>query len=253
MDNFEYTNGATPIDPDEMEGLKIGHITTREELNRFEQDNINEALQWLQSRRKSDILTEKFAKTLHQKMFGKVWKWAGTFRKSGKNIGVDWHKISTELHVILHDVRYWIDQKTYPDAEIAVRFHHRLVWVHPFANGNGRIFVHAGINLKLNMAQQDKEFLVWDRNLMNEAYIKHQLDPLYRFGPYREIFIGHTPTQVFHSLKPMHMCNLWAMDTGAGWTGKLTIMDVDSKKFWQSDLATDLYKENGRQAKFSKV
>lgn len=138
MVEFKYPGGATPIDPDEMEGLKIKHITTREELNRFEQDNINEALQWLESRRKSDILTEKFVKTLHQKMFGKVWKWAGTFRKSGKNIGVDWHKISTELHTLLQDTRYWINHRTYAEDEIAVRFHHRLVWVHLFANGNGR-------------------------------------------------------------------------------------------------------------------
>src|SRR5438128_1141506 len=98
MDKFQYPAGATPLDPDEMDGLKIGHITTREELNRFEQDNINEALQWLESRRTSDILTEKFIKTLHQKMFGKVWRWAGSFRKSGKNIGVDWSQISEHLH-----------------------------------------------------------------------------------------------------------------------------------------------------------
>ena len=138
MVKLDYPSGATPIDPDEMEGLKIPHITTCEELNRFEQDNISAALQWLESRRKADILTEKFIKTLHQKMFGKVWKWAGTFRKSGKNIGVDWHKISTELHALLQDVRYWIEHKTYPADEIAVRFHHRLVWIHLFANGNGR-------------------------------------------------------------------------------------------------------------------
>lgn len=138
MVEFKYPGGATPIDPDEMEGLKVKHITTREELNRFEQDNINEALQWLGSRRKSDILTEKFVKTLHQKMFGKVWKWAGTFRKSGKNIGVDWPKISMELRTLLQDTRYWINHRTYPEDEIAVRFHHRLVWIHLFANGNGR-------------------------------------------------------------------------------------------------------------------
>ncbi len=138
MNNFEYPSGATPLDPNEMEGLKLGHITTREELNRFEQDNINEALQWLGRRRKGDILTEKFVKTLHQKMFGKVWKWAGTFRKSGKNIGVDWPQISTQVHTLLQDVRYWIEHKTYSEDEIAVRFHHRLVWIHLFANGNGR-------------------------------------------------------------------------------------------------------------------
>lgn len=138
MAGFEFPSGATPIDPDEMDGLKIGHITTREELNRFEQDNINEALQWLQNRRKADILTEKFVKTLHQKMFGKVWKWSGSFRQSGKNIGADWPQISTQLHMLLQDVRYWIKHKIYSEDEIAVRFHHKLVWIHLFVNGNGR-------------------------------------------------------------------------------------------------------------------
>ena len=138
MDNFQYPAGATPLEPEDIEDLKIGHITTREELNRFEQDNINEALQWLEVRRKSDILTEKFIKTLHQKMFGKVWRWAGKFRRSGKNIGVDWVQIPIYLHTLLQDVRYWIDQKTYEPDEIAVRFHHKLVWIHLFPNGNGR-------------------------------------------------------------------------------------------------------------------
>lgn len=90
MIEFTYPAGATPLDPDEIAGLKIRHITTREELNRFEQDNINEALQWLGTRRKGDILTVQFIKTLHMKMFGKVWSWAGSFRKTDKNIGVDW-------------------------------------------------------------------------------------------------------------------------------------------------------------------
>ncbi len=138
MDNIQYPTGATPLDPDELEGLKIKHITTREELNRFEQDNINEALQWLDNRRKGDVLTEKFIKTLHQKMFGKVWRWAGSFRRSGKNLGVDWAQIPVSLHALLQDVRYWIEQKTYPADEIAVRFHHKLVWIHLFSNGNGR-------------------------------------------------------------------------------------------------------------------
>lgn len=136
--NFQYPSGATPLDPDETESLRRGHITTREDLNRFEQDNISEALQWLRNRRKSDILTEKFIKALHKKMFGKVWRWAGSFRRSGKNIGVDWPQIPAQLHALLQDIRYWIEHKTYPPDEIAVRFHHKLVWIHLFPNGNGR-------------------------------------------------------------------------------------------------------------------
>ena len=138
MDNIQYPIGATPLDLDELEGLKIKHITTREELNRFEQDNINEALQWLDTRRKRDVLTERFIKMLHQRMFGKVWRWAGSFRQSGKNVGVDWPQIPVSLHTLLQDVRYWVEQKIYPADEIAVRFHHKLVWIHLFPNGNGR-------------------------------------------------------------------------------------------------------------------
>lgn len=138
MNSFQYPAGATPLDPDEMDGLKIKHVTTRQELDRWEQDNINDAIQWLEKRRKTDILTELFIKTLHQKMFGKVWKWAGDFRRSGKNIGVDWPQIPVQIHSLLKDVQYWIDNKTYGDDEIAVRFHHRLVCIHPFVNGNGR-------------------------------------------------------------------------------------------------------------------
>jgi len=162
MDDHQYPVGATPLNEDERHGLKIGHVTTREELNRFEQDNINEAFQWLESRRKSDILTEKFVKTLHIKMFGKVWRWAGSFRRSGKNIGVDWPHISAQLHTLMQDVRYWIDHKTYSQDEIAVRFHHKLVWIHLFANGNGR---HARLmtDILLKEVLKQKPF-TWNKN-----------------------------------------------------------------------------------------
>ena len=165
MDNSQYSDGATPLDANELDGLKLGHITTREELNRFEQDNISDALQWLESRRKGDILTEKFIKTLHQKMFGKVWKWAGSFRRSGKNIGVDWPQISSQLHNLLQDVHYWIEHRTYSDDEIAVRFHHRLVWIHLFANGNGR---HARLmtDILLTEVLQQKSF-TWNVGNIN--------------------------------------------------------------------------------------
>lgn len=172
--NFSYPSGATPLDANEIEGLKLGHITTREELNRFEQDNINEALQWLKSRRKSDILTEKFVKALHKKMFGKVWRWAGSFRKSGKNIGVDWPQISAQLHTLLQDVRYWIEHKTYSEDEIAVRFHHRLVWIHLFANGNGR---HARLmtDILLKEVLKQKPF-IWNISNMD---VDDQIRSLY--------------------------------------------------------------------------
>lgn len=138
MIEFEYPEGATPIDANEMEGLLLTHITTRTELDRWEQDNINEALAWVEERKPTEILNESFMKLLHNKMFCNVWKWAGKFRQSEKNIGVPWSKISVELKKLCEDVVYWIENKTFSDDEIAARFHHRLVSIHLFPNGNGR-------------------------------------------------------------------------------------------------------------------
>lgn len=130
--------GNTSLSPEEKEGLKLSHITTYAELNRWEQENIQEALDWIERRRKSDVLTETFIKQLHEKMLGKVWQWAGSFRRSEKNIGVKWPLIPQKLHQHLADVRYWIENQTYPPDEIATRFHHQLVLIHLFPNGNGR-------------------------------------------------------------------------------------------------------------------
>ena len=137
--NVEYPEGATPLEPEEIEGLRLKHITTRDELDRWEQDNIQDALDWLSRRKKKDnVLSEEFICQLHERMFGKVWKWAGSFRRTNKNIGVEWPYISVELKMLRDDVTYWIDNKTFPPQEIAYRFHHRLVWIHLFPNGNGR-------------------------------------------------------------------------------------------------------------------
>ncbi len=131
--------GATPLDPDEMEDLKIKTITTRSELDRWEQQNIGEAMDWLDTRKnKTEILNEGFIRKLHGKMLGKVWAWAGSFRKTDKNIGIDKYRIGLELKTLLDDTQYWIDNKTYESDEIAIRFHHRLVKIHCFPNGNGR-------------------------------------------------------------------------------------------------------------------
>lgn len=132
------TGGATPLDPDEAEGLIPTHVTTREELNRLEQENIVEAMQWLNTSRPKSILDEVFIHKLHRQMFGRVWKWAGKFRTSDKNIGVPKAHIGIELHKLCEDTKTQIEQASYPPDEIAWRFHHRLVLIHPFPNGNGR-------------------------------------------------------------------------------------------------------------------
>jgi Fic-DOC domain mobile mystery protein B len=136
---FEYPEGATPLEPEEIEGLKLKHITTHGELDRWEQENIQDAWGWLARRKKKEpILSENFICQLHEKMFGKVWTWAGKFRRTNKNIGVEWPYVPVELKMLTDDVNYWIENKTYSLEEIAYRFHHRLVWIHLFPNGNGR-------------------------------------------------------------------------------------------------------------------
>jgi Fic-DOC domain mobile mystery protein B len=138
MIEFDYPEGATPLNAHEVEGLLPTHITTRAEIDRWEQDNINEALAWVEEHKPKALLTESFMKLFHKKMFCNVWKWAGEFRQSEKNIGVPWYNISVELKTLCDDVKYWIENKTFPEDEIAARFHHRLVKIHLFPNGNGR-------------------------------------------------------------------------------------------------------------------
>ena len=136
---MDFPEGATPLDADELEGLKFAHIQSREELNQVEQANIQEGFKWLAKQgKKTDFLSREFIVTLHQKLFGQVWSWAGTFRTTEKNIGIDPISISTALQNLSDDTRYWIEQSTYTREEFAARFHHRLVCIHPFPNGNGR-------------------------------------------------------------------------------------------------------------------
>lgn len=138
--DFQYINGQTPLDEEEKEGLKISSITTQGELDEFEQLNIEKAVEWtIRSRFKTErVLTEKFVRDLHKRMYGEVWKWAGEFRKSQKNIGVDWTKIPLELKKLLEDTMYWIENNTFSPEEISIRFKHRIVSIHCFPNGNGR-------------------------------------------------------------------------------------------------------------------
>lgn len=137
---FVYEDGQTPLNDEEKEGILIKSITTHGELDEHEQLNIEKAIEWIIGLKleKERILTEEFIKTLHKKMLGKVWRWAGEFRKSEKNIGVKWINIGIDLRTLLDDTKFWIENKTFPPDEIAIRFKHRLVNIHCFPNGNGR-------------------------------------------------------------------------------------------------------------------
>ena len=139
---IQYEEGQTPLNEEEKEGLLFPSVTTRSELDEVEQRNIEEAIRWTIERRKkftaNEILSEQFVRELHQRMLGDVWEWAGDFRKSNKNIGVDKYQIGVELRVLMEDCQFWIANKTFTPDEIAIRFKHRIVSIHCFANGNGR-------------------------------------------------------------------------------------------------------------------
>jgi Fic-DOC domain mobile mystery protein B len=138
--NLNYRKGQTPLDEDEKEGLLIPTIATREELDEFEQQNIEEVIQWTLSKsfRPEIVFSEKFVCNLHKRMFGNVWSWAGKFRNTNKNIGVGKWQIPVALQSLCDDALFWVANQTYPPDEIAIRFKHRIVSIHCFPNGNGR-------------------------------------------------------------------------------------------------------------------
>lgn len=135
---FQEPEGATPLDADDIEGLKFKHITTRLQLDELESSNIAAGLRWIGRRRTGDILTDDFVRVLHKRLFGGVWIWAGIYRLTEKNIGIDPLQISVQVRILLDDARYWAEHSVFPPREAAARFHHRMVQIHPFPNGNGR-------------------------------------------------------------------------------------------------------------------
>jgi Fic-DOC domain mobile mystery protein B len=148
---------VTPLDEEEKEGLIPSYITTRGELNEAEQANILEASEWAFSR-KRDVLNERFLDNLHKRMFKNVWAWAGIYRRSGKTVGIDAYQIPAAIRQMIDDCRYWIGHETYPPDEIAARFHHRLVWIHPYPNGNGR---HARLTTDLLLKSLGRPRFSW--------------------------------------------------------------------------------------------
>jgi Fic-DOC domain mobile mystery protein B len=165
---IEYIEGQTPLDEDEKEGLLIKSITTRGELDEFEQLNIEKAIQWTIGKKwKSEyILTEVFVKELHNRMFKEVWSWAGSFRKTNKNIGVDKHQIGISLKQLLDDSLYWLENKIYQEDEFAIRFKHRIVTIHCFPNGNGR---HSRLIADIIISQLfGKPIFTWNSTNLNK-------------------------------------------------------------------------------------
>lgn len=167
---LEEDDASTPLTAEEREGLIPSYVTLRRELNEAEQANILEAEQWAFSR-KRNVLDERFLKYLHKRMFGRVWRWAGKFRHTERNVGVDPYRIATDLRQLLDDSRYWIEHNTYPLDEISARFHHRLVYIHPFPNGNGR---HARLATDLLLVALGQSRFSWGRtSLVNPGETRH--------------------------------------------------------------------------------
>lgn len=132
-------DGKTPLSPEELADL-IPNLATKEELNEWEYENIQRARRWAIKARTSAtaVISDEYVRKLHRKMFDQTWKWAGQYRRTEKNLGIPFHEIRESLTALIGDARYRLDHQTYPPDEIAIRFHHRLVFIHPFPNGNGR-------------------------------------------------------------------------------------------------------------------
>ena len=151
--------GATPIEPDDLTDL-IPSLKTRQELNEFEQRNIAKARAWARRSRKlrKDLLNIESLKLLHKMMFDETWKWSGRFRTRQTNIGVEPYQISNQLANLCADAKVWIEHKMFSSTVFAIRFHYRLVSIHPFINGNGR---HARLVADLLMIYASEPPFKW--------------------------------------------------------------------------------------------
>jgi Fic-DOC domain mobile mystery protein B len=138
--NHKYSDGNTPIRAEEADQL-IPRISTMGELNEYETVNILRAREWAfetRTMKSPDPLEESYLRELHLRMFDKVWKWAGTYRQTERNIGCDPKEILQRIPQLLANTRYWLENNTFSTDEALLRFHHELTRIHPFANGNGR-------------------------------------------------------------------------------------------------------------------
>jgi Fic-DOC domain mobile mystery protein B len=188
---FHYLLGATPLDPDEAEGLMPSHIMLQMELNEWEQKNILEAEDWAFGRKHGNLFSVEFLQKLHNKMFDQTWTWAGKFRKTNKNVGVDSQQIQLELRKFCDDVSYQFNHKGMTIDEMGARLHHRLVFIHPFPNGNGR---HARLYTDIVLVNHGQVRFSWgeidlrSQSERRKRYIEalrqadnHNFDPLLSF------------------------------------------------------------------------
>lgn len=172
MDIFEADDNSTPLTAEEKNGLKLKWITLRSELNEAEARNIAQAQLWLASNKKKDVCSDTFLRKLHKKMFCDVWIWAGEYRTTERNIGIAPYQIPMKLMQLFDDLIFWIDNKTYSNYEIAVRLHHKLVQIHPFPNGNGRV---SRLMADLVLQKLGGKTLYWgDTNLVDVSEVRRK-------------------------------------------------------------------------------
>ncbi len=166
--NINHAPGNTPLTPDELAGLRPS-LATKGDLDEFERANILEANRWAFSPRvlkREDPFIEPYLRELHRRMFDKTWTWAGKYRKTDKNLGVPFHQIMNGIAAILGDVHYWLENETFDIEEIALRYHHRLVWIRPFRNGNGR---HARLLADVIVVKSGRERFTWGLKELKDA------------------------------------------------------------------------------------
>lgn len=176
--SLTLTPGQTPLDPDEAAQLIPAHLATQRDLDEWEQTNILRARQWLFRAQRPDVLTEDFCRELHRRMFGQTWRWAGQFRQSDKNMGCAWPQVAGRLRQLLDNTRYQLEADPTAQDEIGIRFHHQLVLVHPFPNGNGR---HA--------------------RMMTDALMRQHLAPLFTWGRQNLVPMGEARRQYIDALR----------------------------------------------------
>ncbi len=137
--NFVDRDGSTPLDPDQIKGIRFSHLTNMGELDELEDANIQKGLEWLNRQKSLDYLSTEFLCKLHEKLFIDVWKWAGKFRTVEVNLSkIRSHDVGPQLKNFFEDVKLWIEGGAMSWDEISAEMHHRLVSIHPFPNGNGR-------------------------------------------------------------------------------------------------------------------
>ena len=166
--NLNKAPGNTPLTLDEMTGLRPS-LTTKGELDEFERSNILEANRWAFNPRvlkREDPFIEPYLRQLHRRMFDQTWKWAGRYRTTNKNLGVPFHQIMNGIAAALGDIHYWLENGTFDIEEIAIRYHHRLVWIHPFPNGNGR---HARLLADVIAEKNGRERFTWGLKELKET------------------------------------------------------------------------------------